>query len=183
MSRTGSGVRSGYWTVIGRRARCESVMDRPCQKDTTVSLMAPAYVLTVMVAISPLLPSPVGGVDAIADRRAVALRRPEEEHGEERADHRERDAGRRTDDRGAGGEDLPEERRDEADEREGHEVLPAEDHHLVDADAGQRPADPHDQVQHEERLHDEDTHRQGLQAPPAEAGEGAGAARRLVGLG
>jgi hypothetical protein len=47
MSRTGYGVRSGYWIVIGRRRRCERVIDRPCQKDVTVSLMAPVYSLTV----------------------------------------------------------------------------------------------------------------------------------------
>ena len=47
MSRTGSGVRSGYWTVVGRRARYESVIDSPCQKDFTVSRMAPVYSRTV----------------------------------------------------------------------------------------------------------------------------------------
>ncbi|GAO04342.1 hypothetical protein PSR1_03236 [Anaeromyxobacter sp. PSR-1] len=47
MSRTGMGVRSGYWTVVGRRARYESVIERPCQKDFTVSRMAPVYARTV----------------------------------------------------------------------------------------------------------------------------------------
>src|SRR5512138_3633590 len=106
MSRTGSGVRSGYWTVIGRRARCESVMDMPCQKDTIVSLMAPAYALTVMVAIRARAPLPVGEVDAVPDRGDVRLRLLEEEQGQERGDDREHDPGRRADDRRLRHEDL-----------------------------------------------------------------------------
>src|SRR5512138_1874532 len=51
ISGSGSGVRSGYWTVIGRLNRCDSVMDMPCQKDLTVSLMEPVYSRTVVVGI------------------------------------------------------------------------------------------------------------------------------------
>jgi hypothetical protein len=55
MSRTGIGVRSGYWIVVGRRARYESVIDNPCQKDFTVFRMAPVYSRTV----SGIVPAPL----------------------------------------------------------------------------------------------------------------------------
>src|SRR5690242_16478040 len=92
MSRTASAVRSGYCTVIGRRTRCESVMERPCQKDTTVSLMAPVYSRTVVVAMVVPAPLPVREVDLVADRSDVGLRQLQEERGHDQGGDRHRDA-------------------------------------------------------------------------------------------
>jgi hypothetical protein len=54
MSRTGSGVRSGYWTVVGRRSRYEKVIDRPCQNDLTVSRKEPLYSRSVVGMAAPV---------------------------------------------------------------------------------------------------------------------------------
>src|SRR6266545_5819111 len=183
MSRTAIGVRSGYWTVIGRRTRCESVIDSPCQKDTTVSLMAPVYSRTVVVGMVVFrLPLPVAEVDAIADRRDVGLRLLEEERDPDREEDGQRDARDRGELGDARGDDDPEERRDERGEGERDEVLPAERHHLVDADARERPAHPDDEVQDDEGLHDEHGHRGDLEPPPGGARERARAAGRVEDL-
>ena len=50
----------------------------------------------------------------------------------------------------------PQELADEADEREWDEVLPAQAHHLVDAEARQRPADPDDDEDDRQILDEED---------------------------
>src|SRR5512138_3712567 len=105
MSRTASGVRSGYCTVIGRRKRCESVMESPCQKDVTVSLMAPVYSVTVVVAMVVPAPLPVREVDLVADRRDVGPGLLEEEGADDDERERHDDARHRRDRRDLGDQD------------------------------------------------------------------------------
>ena len=157
MSRTGSSVRSGYCDRDGpaehvREGDRQPVPERLDGVLDVLDVLAHGMVVVGMTArpryqLDRSNRSPVTGVDvrgARARRTAPAVRRAHA--GVSTTPVTSSSCG------ATPTASCQKSVNDEADEGDGHQVLPAQRHHLVDADARQRPAQPDDHVRRATRV-------------------------------